>query len=159
MSKVEMLPANMDLQKKIGGPIRNLPSSKIMAAELALLRHANAFESFLNEVLARWRGGPDSPPAPVDQLYRDAHDLRGLAGSFDRVYLGRSADALCRYVEAAKTADVAVEEAVLGSLKNAVAKCAEYELRDRQACSDIAEAAHAAAQFKITALQRGPSAA
>ncbi len=150
-NKVEVTPPNFGLQKKLGAPVKHLPLAVLSAADKALARHAQTFDAFFQSVLDRWKSAPNMP---IDELYQDAHDLRGLAGTFDRVALGRVADALCVYIEGARNANAPADPEAVKAIRDALTTCAALEKSDPDASAKLAERAREAVQVKVAAFNK-----
>jgi hypothetical protein len=151
-TKAHVTPPNFDLQKKLGAPIKHLPLSIVSAADRALARHAATFDGFFQDVTARWKSLPN---IEVDQLYKDAHDLRCMAGTFDRIALGRVADCLCLYIDAANSTQSSVDLDAIKAIKDALFACAAMEKTDPEASTKLADHAREAVKIKVAAFQRG----
>jgi hypothetical protein len=147
-SKPEVTPPNFGLQRKLGAPVKYLPPSILLAADKAIAQQAEKFDGYFRDVLARWKSAAE---IDVDQIYKDSHELRGLAGTFDRVGLGRVANALCIYIDAARQADEKPNEETIKAIKDALATCAALETSDPEASAKLADRAVEAVNVKIAA--------
>jgi chemotaxis protein histidine kinase CheA len=101
MSKAQFIPAPMGLNRRFGAAASALRAPEgLRAAEQEVARlepeMVEAIRASLTEIedLARRRPAGVSPA-----LYERAHMVRGIAGTFGLVDLGRTANQLCRYLE------------------------------------------------------------
>ncbi|MET0547429.1 MAG: hypothetical protein ABWZ40_14090 [Caulobacterales bacterium] len=151
-NKVEITPPNFALQRKVGAPVKQTPLSMLAAADKALAQQADAFDAYFQSVLRRWRGAEELSPA---QVYQDAHDVRGMAGSFQRADLGRIADALCAYIDAANNAKITPDPDALKALRDALTACAHLEVSEPAAAAQISARACEAVQKRIAGIAKG----
>lgn len=96
----EVLPPNFFIQEKIGSSAQNLiGNEQLKIAEKCMLvlkpTIINALNVMLHDIstLARVR-----PRGVAPQIWRKAHEIRGMAGSINRKLLGRFGDLICKYL-------------------------------------------------------------
>ena len=110
MSNVSALPEADDvqvtapsfaLQRKMGGPAaRLLTPDRVKKAENAVERLVPPLVDVVTALLKQMEANVRARPAGLrDLLFRDAHELRGLAGTAKRQRLGLAANLICRYLE------------------------------------------------------------
>jgi hypothetical protein len=148
--KVEIIAPNFGLQKKLGAPAKHMPSQKLQSADAALEKLANGFDVLRAHFLETLK----SSQSTCEEIYLTAHEFRGLAGSFQRKPQGKIADALCRYVDAARDNGHTPDTSVVNILKNALLACETVSVNDPYACEKISEAACEAALKKIEDLKK-----
>ena len=154
--KVEIIAPNFGLQKKIGAPAKRMPPQRLQSADSALELLASSFDV----LRARFLETLKSSTSTCEEIYLAAHEFRGIAGSFNRKPQGRIADALCRYVDAARDGGHTPDTSVVNILKNALLTCETISGTDPYASEKISEAACEAALKKIEDLKKtcGPGA-
>lgn len=99
---VQVLPPNLDLQRKVGGSLaKQLTTAVLAAAEAALARHGAEMMSEVNAAIARIQVQSmlRPPGTAAATIAQDAHFIRSIAGTFGRGPMGQIADLLCRYVD------------------------------------------------------------
>ena len=111
---------------------------------------AGGFESVRTSFLDALK----SADATSDDIYNVSHEFRGLAGSFQRKPQGRIADALCRYMDAARDVDLTPDPGVVAILKNALLACETVSAADPYACEKISDAACEAVLKKIEDIKK-----
>lgn len=89
------------LQRKVGGPVaRILTPERVKKAEGAVEKLVPPLVDLVTLLLKQMEANVRSRPNGLrDALFRDAHELRGLAGSANRQRLGLAANLICRYLE------------------------------------------------------------
>lgn len=149
-NKIEIIAPNFSLQKKLGAPAKHMPSQRLQHADAALQSLAQGFEKLRVQFFDTLK----SSPATSDEVYLTAHEFRGVAGSFQRKPQGKIADALCRYVDAARDVGQAPDAGVVTILRNALLACENVSATDPHASEKISEAACEAAFKKIEDLKK-----
>lgn len=98
---VEILPPDKRLQKRIGGEARSLLTTEAAAsATKAAARLSDRAQADLLQRLQQMeRYARERPHDVSTPIYLMAHDVRGVAGTFERDRLGRIAECICRYTE------------------------------------------------------------
>lgn len=150
-NKVEIIPPSFGLQRKLGAPIKQTPHARLAAADKALGQQAEEFDAYFQNLLNHWR---NSGELSVSKTYQDAHDVRCMAGTFQRAGLGRIADALCAYIDAAVACHSEPDPETIKALRDALAACAHLESEDPEASARISASACDAVQIKIAALHK-----
>ena len=143
--KVEILAPSFSLQKKLGAPAKHMPLQRLQSADNALQSLAVGFDALRSAFLQTLK----SPQSTSEEIYQMAHEFRCIAGSFQRKSQGKIADALCRYVDAARDAGHNPDASVVNILKNALLACESVSMTDPYASEKIAEAACEATLKKI----------
>lgn len=98
---VQITAPSFALQRKVGGPAaRLLTPERVKKAEGAVEKLVPPLVEVVTELLKQMENNVRArPPGLRDALFRDAHELRGLAGSAKRQRLGLAANLICRYLE------------------------------------------------------------
>lgn len=110
MSNVSVLPVadeamitapSFALQRKVGGPAaRLLTPERVKKAEGAVEKLVPPLVDVVTALLKQMEANVRARPEGLrDALFRDAHELRGLAGTAKRHRLGLAANLICRYLE------------------------------------------------------------
>lgn len=110
MSNVSVLPVadeavitapSFALQRKVGGPAaRILTPERVKKAEGAVEKLVPPLVDVVTALLKQMEANVRSrPKGQREALFRDAHELRGLAGTAKRQRLGLAANLICRYLE------------------------------------------------------------
>jgi chemotaxis protein histidine kinase CheA len=111
-------PPNLDLQRKIGGPLLPLEESRIDQVTRALEELAEGMKDWIRidlERLNRARHAflSDSQSQEcIDELHRAAHDLKGLGQTYGFPTVSVIADTLCTAITRAIETGVPPEELV-----------------------------------------------
>ncbi len=90
------------LKAKLGGPLTLGSKTAIARAEMALESLSHEFEGWLEEEIERlelaWKSASELKDREADlmSVYRIAHDLKGLAGTYGFPLITRFAGSLCR---------------------------------------------------------------
>lgn len=90
------------LKAKVGGSLSPLDKGAIAKAENALASLSDEFQKWIEDELARldeaWTkfGAEEDRAAGVTQVHAVAHDLKGLAKTYEYPLVGRMAASLCR---------------------------------------------------------------
>lgn len=145
MHATRIAPANR-LKQKLG---ESSPADDFRA--IAVLEQE--FEGFSGQfapVMAQWMSDMkrclEQPGSgTIDCLYSRAHELRGMAGSFGHVELGRLADSLCRYLSSAASPED-VDTRLLQAHINAMQLMHRERLTDSTACQTMVAALEYAMQ-------------
>lgn len=148
--KVEIIAPNFSLQKKIGAPAKYMPSRCLQNADEALQSLAGSFESVRTSFIDTLKSGQST----CEDIYAVSHEFRGLAGSFQSKPQGKIADALCRYVDAARDANLPPDGSVVAILKNALLACETVSATDPYSSEKISEAACDAVFRKIEDIKK-----
>ena len=94
-------PATTDLRAKVGGSAGALITEQVRRQAHANLQtlSASARETLTERVGAMMDCMAEHPADVSLQLFRHAHDIRGVAGTFGLTALGEIADAICLYLD------------------------------------------------------------
>lgn len=148
--KAVLIPPDFSLQKKIGAPAKYMKSDRLHKADAAV----KALAENLDAINASFLHALKSRDSTWDRIYAMAHEFRGLAGSFQRKPQGKIADALCRYIDAARDINRSPDMDVLSTLRQALLACDSLGANDPYASEKMAEAASDAAMKKIDDLKK-----
>ncbi len=148
--KVEIIAPNYGLQKKIGAPAKHMSSRRLQNADEAVQALADSFDSVRTHFIDTLKSGQSTS----EDIYAVSHEFRGLAGSFQRKPQGKIADALCRYVDAARDANLPPDASVVAILKNALLACETVSATDPYSSEKISEAACDAVFRKIEDIKK-----
>jgi hypothetical protein len=84
---------------------------------------------------------------PLSDLYDSAHEIRGIAGSFDRVEMAALCDSLCRYLDATHD-KFAIDDRLVEAHINAISMFSRVEEAEMAAADTILIALRTAVQKK-----------
>jgi chemotaxis protein histidine kinase CheA len=92
------------LKAKAGGPLPKLDDAAVARAEEALKKLSHNFDAWMREevdkletAFAAW--SPGSADETAEALYRRAHDIKGLAATYEFPLVTRIAASLCTLIE------------------------------------------------------------
>lgn len=99
--EVQISAPSFALQRKVGGPAaRLLTPQRVKKAEAEVEKLVPPLVEVVTALLKQMEANVRTRPQGVrDALFRDAHELRGLAGTAKRQRLGLAANLICRYLE------------------------------------------------------------
>lgn len=123
-------PPNM-LKVKVGGSLPRLDKEAIERAEAALKSLSGQFDQWMAEELEKfdqaWREAKAQGRAS-ELLYRRAHDIKGLAATYEYPLVTRLAAALCRLIETEQLRSNA-PTALVDGLANAIRVAVRDKIR------------------------------
>ncbi|MGD2133423.1 MAG: Hpt domain-containing protein [Maricaulaceae bacterium] len=119
-------PPNM-LKVKAGGALPKIDQDAIARAEAALKNLSGQFDEWMADELEKleavWSEGKAAGDPCSEGLYRRAHDIKGLAATYEYPLVTRLAASLCRLIETEelrKAAPAALVEGLVNGIRIAV---------------------------------------
>lgn len=102
---IEMITPPNTLKVKVGGKLPMVDQEAIKRAEAALEALSDQFDDWMGEELSKLddtmaaakAAGYDAPS--LDEVFRRAHDIKGLGTTYEYPLVSRIADSLCRLIE------------------------------------------------------------
>lgn len=107
MNRVKRFPPDTSLLRRLGGWLpRFLPESQSLAANRAIQDMAGELTDEMTARIAHIADVAEQarldPSTDIRAIYRDAHELRGICGSFGWAIVGNIANTLCNYIDEAE---------------------------------------------------------
>jgi hypothetical protein len=103
--KVQLLQRRNTLREKVGGNMANFDQNAVARAEAALQSLSGQFQQWMEEETNKLHDARNTAKAnqwvdaDLDTLYTRAHDVKGLAGTYEYPIGTRIAASLCRMIE------------------------------------------------------------
>ncbi len=128
-------PPLLDLQQRLGGPIRPLEESEIEQLQAVLEEFASGMGDWIKADLARLIAARNAflddshSQECIDNLHRAAHDLKGLGQTYGFPVVSVIASALCKAIHLAMESG-AVPEDLVNAHVDALRAIVNLNLRD-----------------------------
>ncbi len=130
-----IIPPSLDLQRRVGGPLKPLEEKQIDAVAAALKDLSSGMGDWIRADLERLTATRNAflnnkqSPERIENLHRAAHDLKGLGQTYGFPIVSVIADTLCKAITRA-VENGALPEDVVNAHVDALRAVVNLNLRD-----------------------------